>query len=98
MLFADNAHVKYLENKVGNNTVYVQSMPDSKIQGSGTGFQMQAKSGKVVTITNAHVCELANDKGMILVEEKRHSKRLEILHHVSVSRGSCQKDTQKNWK
>lgn len=76
MLFADKTHVKYLENKVGSNTVYLQSMPDSNIQGSGTGFQMQAKSGKVVTITNAHVCELANDKGMILVEEKRHSKRL----------------------
>jgi len=76
VLFADKAHVKYLENKVGSNSVYIQSMADSQIQGSGTGFQMRTPSGKVVTITNAHVCKLANNKGMILVEEKRYSKRL----------------------
>lgn len=84
MLFANKTHVKYLEHKVGSNTVYLQSAVDSKRQGSGTGFQMRTPSGKVVTVTNAHVCALANDKGMILVEEKRHSKRLLLKRVLEV--------------
>lgn len=75
-LAANKMHVKYLENKVGSNTVFIRSMPDSKLQGSGTAFEMKTPSGKVITVTNAHICELANSKGEIAILEKRHSNRL----------------------
>lgn len=75
-LFANKMHVKYLEKKVGDNTVFIRSMEDSKLQGSGTAFQIKTPSGKVVTMTNAHICELANDKGEIAILEKKHSNRL----------------------
>ena len=74
-LFADRLHVSYLQAKGGQNVVYIRSMPDSKLQGSGTAFQMKTPSGAVVTVTNAHICQLANDKGEIAVLEKKNSKR-----------------------
>ena len=75
-LFANKMHVKYLEKKVGDNTLFIRSMPDSKHQGSGTAFEIRTPSGQVVTMTNAHICQLANDKGEIAILEKRHSNRL----------------------
>lgn len=86
-LFANKMHVKYLEYKVGSNVVFIEAMPDSKIKGSGTAFEMKTPSGAVVTVTNAHVCALANQKGEIRIVEKRHSNRaitkrvLEVYEH-----------------
>lgn len=75
-LMADHIHGAYLENKVGSNTFYIRSPLDAKRQGSGTAFAVKTPSGKVLTATNAHICELANDKGIIMIEDKAHSKRL----------------------
>lgn len=69
------AHISYIESRIGDNTVYVRSPEGAKLQGSGTGFEVIAPSGKVYTLTNAHVCGLAKD-GIIMVGEKLHSNRL----------------------
>jgi len=75
-LGANKYHLKYLESYVGDNVVYIEAAPDAQIRGSGTGFQMQTPSGKVITVTNAHICEMANSKGELMLMEKRYSKRL----------------------
>ena len=84
-LLADKLHVKYLQDKVGRNTVFIRSMPDSKLQGSGTAFEMKTPSGAVVTVTNAHICALANSKGEIAVLEKKNSNRLITRKVIEIS-------------
>lgn len=74
-LSATTLHDKYIESIVGSNVVYIRSPEGARIQGSATGFEVRAPSGKVYTLTNAHVCELQKD-GLVLLEEKRHSGRL----------------------
>lgn len=68
-------HASYIENKAGSQSLYIRSPEGASIQGSGSAFEVQAASGKVYTITNAHVCGLQKD-GMMLIDEKLHSKRL----------------------
>lgn len=70
-----NLHSAFIEDKIGRNTVYVRSPEGAAIQGSGTGFEIQAPSGKVYTLTNAHVCGLGKD-GIVLLGEKKFSHRL----------------------
>lgn len=69
-------HEVYLMNRVGNNTLFVRSADDAEHQGSATAFEMRAASGKVFTVTNAHVCGLANEKNQIMIADKLHSDRL----------------------
>lgn len=75
-LSANMAHMSFIESKVGSNVVLIRSPEDAPLKGSATGFEMKAPSGKIYTITNAHVCGLANSKGIIMVEDKLHSGRL----------------------
>jgi len=75
-LMAENVHTTYIEYKVGSNTLYIRSPEDAKKRGSGTAFAMKTPSGKVVTVTNAHICELANDQGIIMIQDKKHTGRL----------------------
>ena len=77
-------HSAYIESKVGSNTVYIRSDKDAKLQGSATGFEVKAPSGKVYTLTNAHVCGLADKNGILLVQEKRYSDRLIPKHVIEV--------------
>jgi S1-C subfamily serine protease len=70
-----NLHSAYIESKVGSETVFIRSPEGARIQGSGTGFEIKAPSGKTYTLTNAHVCGLAKD-GIVLVGEKKFSERL----------------------
>ena len=75
-LAGDMVHSKYIEHYIGQNSLYIQSMPDSKEQGSGTAFQVVAPSGKKYILSNAHVCELRNDKDMVMIYDKKNSHRL----------------------
>lgn len=68
-------HSSYIENRVGRNTVYIQSPKGALLQGSATGFEVKAPSGKVYTLTNAHVCGLGKD-GIVMIEDKKFSGRL----------------------
>lgn len=72
---AQDLHSHFIESYVGDNTLYIHSPAGAVIQGSGTAFEVVAPSGKVYTLTNAHVCGLAKD-GIVMVEDKLHSKRL----------------------
>lgn len=73
---ANKFHVKYLEYHVGGNTVYIEAAADSDHRGSGTGFQVIAPSGKIYTMTNAHICSMANKKGVIMIQDKKNSGRM----------------------
>ena len=74
-LAAKNGHNVYLFHKVGSQVVFIQAPAGAKNQGTATGFQVIAPSGRVYTLTNAHVCELQKD-GIVLVSEKQNSGRL----------------------
>lgn len=67
---ANIAHMRYLEHKVGSNVLFARSLPDSPRQASGTAFEMKAKSGKVYTVTNAHICQLRNADNQIGIVDK----------------------------
>lgn len=68
-------HEMVLEKTVGDNVVFIKSSEDAEIQASGTGFQIKAKSGKIYTITNSHICELKNKDNIVMVEDKMNSGR-----------------------
>lgn len=69
------AHKRYLEYVIGSNTFLIKSLPDAPLQGSATAFEIKARSGRVYTVTNSHVCELGNKDGQLQIFEKQHSKR-----------------------
>lgn len=69
-LSANMFHEQYIESHVGSQSVFIRSPIGAKIQGSATGFEVKAPSGKVYTLTNAHVCELQKD-GNVMVFDKR---------------------------
>lgn len=73
-LSADTLHKKYIESKIGNSTVFIKSPQGAEHQGTATGFEIRAKSGKIYTLTNAHVCGLQKD-GVIMIEDKLNSHR-----------------------
>lgn len=87
VLTADWTHKEYMEHVIGDQVLMIVNMSDSKLKGYATGFHVKARSGKPVFITNAHVCELANSQGLILVHDKVYSKRfiprrvLEVYEH-----------------
>lgn len=76
-------HSAYIEKHVGSQAIYVRSPEGAALQGSGTAFEIKAPSGKVYTITNAHVCQLQKD-GLLLAQEKQHSNRLIPLRIIEV--------------
>lgn len=82
-LFAEHAHEVFLEAKVAPNVFYVESLPDAPIQARGTAFAMKAKSGKVYTVTNAHICGLRNKDNQIGVMEHR-TERIIPLRVIEV--------------
>jgi len=67
-------HEGYIASRVGDNVLFIKNPVGALHRGSATGFEVKAPSGKIYTLTNAHVCELQKD-GFLLVEEKRHSDR-----------------------
>lgn len=73
-LIAYRVHEIYLMTKIGSQTLFIKSPKGAVHQGSATGFEIQAPSGQVYTLTNAHVCELAY-QGLVLVQEKQNSQR-----------------------
>lgn len=72
---ASNAmHLDYIESHVGSQVLMIKNPEGAVIRGSGTGFEVQAPSGKVYTLTNGHVCELQKD-GIVLVADAPNSDR-----------------------
>lgn len=73
---AQPLHSEWLISKVSQNTLFVRSFKNAPRQGSATAFEIKASSGKVYTVTNAHVCGLANSNKEILIQDKLGSGRL----------------------
>jgi S1-C subfamily serine protease len=63
---APELHGLLLRAKVGSKTVMVKKSPDS---GGGTGFYIEAPSGKTYIVTNSHVCDhVTAADGTVLIE------------------------------
>lgn len=76
---APQLHGNYIRNKVGSQVVM---LTEKTGQAGGTGFAIKTPSGDVLTLTNAHVCGLADKNGTIYA--KTDSKRSMPLKVVEV--------------
>jgi S1-C subfamily serine protease len=67
---APQIHGNFLRSHSGSNVFLVLGTGPN--QGGGTGFLMQAPSGKLIVISNAHVCDGKDKNGMVkLVGENK---------------------------
>lgn len=64
--FNQNIKDSYYRDYIGSSVVRVLNM---KATGGGTGFHIEAKSGKVFILTNNHVCEAKDKNGLLLIEQ-----------------------------
>lgn len=64
VFFSGNIKDSYYRDYVGDAVVRIMNLEKS---GGGSGFHVEAKSGKTYILTNAHVCEVATE-GKLLVE------------------------------
>lgn len=74
------AHTKWLDYTIGKNTLYIEG-----VGRSGTAFEIVAPSGKVYTVTNKHVCDIANVHRELAIFDKLNSKRLIPIKIIEVS-------------
>lgn len=65
VLFSGNIKDAYYRDYIGDAVVRIM---DLEKRGGGTGFHVEAESGKTYILTNAHICEVAKD-GKLLVEK-----------------------------
>lgn len=72
-------HRQYLIKKAGNASVTLTNLEGTS---GGSGFHVQAKSGKVYIMTNKHVCELAKG-GTLLVTQNSNGS---VMHRNVVAR------------
>jgi S1-C subfamily serine protease len=74
---APHLHGDYIRNTVGSQVVY---LTEKSGRAGGTGFAIKTPSGDVLTLTNAHVCGLADDKGIIYAKtDKTRSIPLKVI-------------------
>jgi S1-C subfamily serine protease len=57
ILKAPEFHSQWIRSKVGSQVVM---LTDKSGRGGGTGFALQMPSGDILTMSNAHVCEIEN--------------------------------------
>ena len=64
-------HNQYIRSKVGSQVVMLTNKAQT---GGGTGFAVQAPSGEVYTLTNAHVCRIKGGLFTML----RHGRKIRM--------------------
>lgn len=58
-MLAPQLHSAFIRNKVGSQVIMLTNKAGNS---GGTGFALRAPSGKVVTVTNAHVCNIPGNR------------------------------------
>jgi hypothetical protein len=81
ILKAPEWHGEYIRSAVGSQVVM---LTDKSMKRGGTGFALQMPSGEVLTMTNAHVCELEK-YGQIYANIGRKKIPLEIVEKSNTS-------------
>jgi S1-C subfamily serine protease len=76
MIKAGNIHNHLLRTSVGNAVVKV-SVPS---KGGGSGFSTKAASGRIVIVTNEHVCAISEDGWMLIEHDNGLKSKKKILH------------------
>ena len=74
VVIGERAWIKRIEDNTIANTFFIKSLPDAVRQGSATGFAVKSPTGKVYTLTNAHVCQLANPAGFLSIQGPRSAR------------------------
>lgn len=79
ILFNGNIKDSYYRNEVGDHVVRIYNMEET---GGGTGFHIVGeKTGEQFILTNSHVCEAADPKGLVLVEHNGEKIPRKVLEH-----------------
>lgn len=69
-----------IRNTVGNSVVRIFGKNSMGMMSGGTGFSVQAESGKKYILTNKHICSLADKSGSLIVEipgkARRYKRRI----------------------
>jgi S1-C subfamily serine protease len=59
------------------------------LRGGGTGFSIKGKSGKQIIATNAHVCDVADANGFVLIKENNGKNHLRKVIEKSIVTDLC---------
>lgn len=62
----------FINDTVGVNVVEIRDPAQKK--GGGTGFLVNTPSGNTFILTNNHVCGLANDAGIVLIDQEYYAQ------------------------
>ncbi len=74
ILFGNQLHNDYLNFK----RTSIVKLTNLEGTSGGTGFYVKAPSGKIVTMTNGHVCRLATD-GVIISDDGRNKASVKVI-------------------
>lgn len=88
--FAPRVHREFIRHYVGSKVVMISDRSLNKKQdkySGGTGFHIQAPSGKIYIVTNRHVCDLANKKDEVFaaVRGETSYKKLKVIKRSDFS-------------
>ena len=64
----DTTNKAVIRNTVGKSVVRIFGKNSFGMTSGGTGFSVQAESGKKYILTNKHICNLADKSGFLIVE------------------------------
>lgn len=74
VLKAPDLHEQYIIHKIASRTVKITNAIGKS---GGTGFHIQAPSGEVYILTNAHVCELGKKTNSVFISQDNFSSKVE---------------------
>jgi S1-C subfamily serine protease len=66
VIFGSNIKDNYYRSQIGDSVVRIYNMQQSS---GGTGFHIKAESGRIYILTNKHVCGLADENDMVIIEK-----------------------------
>jgi len=78
---APQTHSNYIRNKVGSQVVMLTNQEGTH---GGTGFAVKTPTGQVLTLTNAHVCAIAQDDKLGNLYAKNDTSRAIPLKVIEV--------------
>lgn len=80
VIFSGNLKDGFYRHKVGQAVVKVMNIAES---GGGSGFHVETEDGQIYILTNKHVCELADEKGRVLIQSGERKMIRKVVERYS---------------
>ena len=71
--------IELYQDYKGYNAV-VKITHKSNPRSGGTGFSLRLRSGRIITVTNSHICKMAKEDNTLLATQGEHSQEIEIIY------------------